>query len=84
MTALATIVCTALLDAGEVDVRAELSPPEIPFHESARYSIIVEAPADVDVELPSMVGNLGGLEVIDTTLSSDTRLARVHYLAEEG
>ena len=48
-----------------VDVSVTLSPPVIPFHRQAEYTITVEAPADVDVKFPQMVKKFGGLEVSD-------------------
>lgn len=48
-----------------VDVRVTLDPPVIPFHRQARYTIVVEAPEDLDVQLPDMVDQFGGLEVAD-------------------
>jgi len=48
-----------------VDVSVTLSPPVIPFHRQAEYTITVEAPADVDVKFPQMVKKFGGLETSD-------------------
>jgi hypothetical protein len=48
-----------------VDVSVTLDPPEIPFHRQARYTIAVEAPADLDVKLPDMISKFGGLAVSD-------------------
>ena len=48
-----------------VDVSVTLSPPVIPFHRQAEYTIAVEAPADVDVKFPQMVNKFGGLSVAD-------------------
>jgi len=50
---------------GPVDVRVELEPAVIPFHRKARYSIVVEAPNDVDVQIPEMVDKFAGLATAD-------------------
>ena len=42
-------------DGPVVDVRVTLDPPVIPFHRQARYIIVVEAPEDLEVQLPDMV-----------------------------
>ena len=54
-----------------VDVSVTLSPPVIPFHRQAEYTITVEAPNDVDVKFPQMVKKFGGLEASD--LRHDTQ-----------
>ena len=43
---------------GPVDVQVELDPSIIPFHRKAQYSIVVEAPNDVQVQIPEMVDNI--------------------------
>ncbi|NIA12904.1 MAG: hypothetical protein GWP08_02395 [Nitrospiraceae bacterium] len=50
---------------GTVDVYATLDPPVVPFHRKAEYSIVVEAPNDVEVKLPDMLEHVGGLAVAD-------------------
>jgi len=52
-------------DGPAVDVRVTLDPPVVPFHRQARYTIVVESPEDVEVQLPNMVDQFGGLEVAD-------------------
>lgn len=51
---------------GEVTVELRLEPPIIPFHEEARFSIVVESPADVSVHFPDRTGRFGRLNVPDT------------------
>lgn len=38
----------------DVSVRAELTPSELPFYRGAEFAIIVEAPADAEVEMPDL------------------------------
>ena len=61
-------------DGPAVDVRVTLDPPVIPFHRQARYTIVVEAPDDLDVQLPDMVDQFGGLGVAD--VGRDTQSLR--------
>lgn len=49
----------------QVDVSTRLAPPEVPFHRQAQFSIIVEAPAALDVKLPDMLEKMGGAPVAD-------------------
>jgi len=46
-----------------VHINVTLDPPLTPFHRTATFTISVEAPADVEVDLPDMAGHFGGLEV---------------------
>ena len=73
MSALLGIAVFVAAAAGErpVDVSVTLDPPVIPFHRQAEYSIIVEAPNDVDVKFPQMVDKFAGLGVAD--LRRDTK-----------
>ena len=48
-----------------VDVRTQLTPPVIPFHRQAQFSIVVEAPENVAVKLPDMLEKMGGVPVSD-------------------
>ena len=48
-----------------VDVRTQLAPPAIPFHRQAQFSIVVEAPEDIEVKLPDMLEKMGGVPVSD-------------------
>lgn len=56
-----TLVCGAA--HAQVDVHVSLSPPVVPFHEHATFTIVVEAPAEVPVELPDMRDHFGELGV---------------------
>ncbi|MCC6488964.1 MAG: hypothetical protein IT364_15805 [Candidatus Hydrogenedentes bacterium] len=40
-----------------------VDPPVIPFHRQTTFSITVEAPEGMEVELPRMVGKIGGLDI---------------------
>jgi len=57
------LVLLGLAQDAPVDVSVTLEPPVIPFHKQARYTISVEAPADLEVRLPEMMERFGGLEV---------------------
>lgn len=72
MSALVALCSLAILAAGDVTVRAELDPPEIPYHLQSRLSVIVEAPEDIDVSLPEMSNRVGELDVVDMSASADT------------
>ncbi len=67
------MVCFAAT-AGDspVAVRVTLEPPEIPFHRQARYSIIVEAPAGLEVEIPDVAAAFGDLPVHDIQREFET------------
>ena len=73
MSALLGIAVFVAAAAGErpVDVSITLAPPVIPFHRQAEYSIVVEAPNDVEVKFPQMVDKFAGLGVAD--LRRDTK-----------
>ncbi|HUW62957.1 MAG TPA: hypothetical protein VMZ06_18275 [Candidatus Bathyarchaeia archaeon] len=51
--------------APTVDVRTQLTPPVIPFHRQAQFSIVVDAPENVEVKLPDMLEKMGGVPVSD-------------------
>ncbi|HOE65807.1 MAG TPA: hypothetical protein PLO62_04720 [Candidatus Hydrogenedentes bacterium] len=46
-----------------VDVRVLLEPNVIPFHRQAKFTISVEGPADMPVEIAPMGGKFGGLDI---------------------
>jgi len=46
-----------------VSVQATLEPVETPFHKPARYTLVVEAPREVEVILPVLDGVFEGLEI---------------------
>jgi hypothetical protein len=56
---------SAAADASPVNVYVTLDPPVIPFHRQAQYTVVAEAPNDVEVKLPDMVDKFGGLGVAD-------------------
>ena len=58
--------------APTVDVRTQLTPPEIPFHREAEFSIVVDAPEGVDVKLPDMLEKMGGVPVADVRRDTKT------------
>ena len=47
----------------QVDVLVTLTPPVTPFHKQATFTVVVEAPAGVDVRLPDMRDSFGELKV---------------------
>ena len=51
--------------AGAVDVRTQLMPPVIPYHRQAQFSIVVDAPEDLELKLPDMIEQMGGVPVSD-------------------
>jgi len=59
------LLAVAAASGPQVDVRTRLVPPEVPFHRQAEFSIIVEAPAGLDVKLPDMLEKTGGAPVAD-------------------
>lgn len=62
--ALAALIVAGAARAGDtVEVSASLTPPALPFHRSASYSIVVEAPAAVLTSTPEMPLRIGTLEV---------------------
>lgn len=50
----------------EIHVETRLEPPVIPYHKQARFTVAVEAPEGVKVQLPDMVQHVGGLAVYGT------------------
>ena len=67
MNTILGIACVLLSVTGDAPVTAyvTLDPPIIPFHRQAQYSIVVEAPNDLEVTFPNMVDKFGGLGVAD-------------------
>jgi hypothetical protein len=68
--ALAGLICAATWsgaasadDGMAVSVSARLTPPELPFHRSARLEITVETPADVTADTPEIPERIGTVEV---------------------
>ena len=59
----AAFVLAAGLAPAQVDVKVTLSPPIVPFHKQASFTVVVEAPAGVDVKLPDMRDHFGKLAV---------------------
>lgn len=58
---LATGVCIAY--AADVDARLEVEPKEIPWHKAVLFAVVVEAPANSEIEIPNLKDHLGGLQV---------------------
>lgn len=60
-------VVLVLLSTGpafaQVNVRVTLTPPVTPFHKQAEFTVVVEAPAGMDLQLPDMRDYFGQLEV---------------------
>ena len=57
------LMASTLSAAGEVTAYATLEPPEIPFHRTAEYTITVEYPADVNIDLPELEIEFDGLGI---------------------
>lgn len=49
-----------------IEAHVTLSPPVVPFHKQAKLSIVVEAPAGVDVTVPDLRELIGDLKVAGT------------------
>ena len=58
----ALILASGLVHA-QVDVEVTLSPPIVPFHKQATFTVVVEAPAGLNVKLPDMRDHFGKLAV---------------------
>jgi len=59
------VVLAAAAETPSVNVYATLDPPSIPFHRQAHFTVVVEAPKDIDPKLPDMLDKFGGLAVAD-------------------
>ncbi len=59
----AALILTAGPVHAQVDVHVTLSPPIVPFHKQATFTLVVEAPAGLDVKLPDMRDLFGELDV---------------------
>jgi hypothetical protein len=61
------LLVIALMAVGAADegvvAHATLDPPIMPYHKQSVFSVIVEAPPDVEVRIESMVDRFGGLGV---------------------
>lgn len=55
-----------------VSAHTLLTPLVIPYHHSAEYSIVVEAPRDMEVKLPDMSQKLAGLNVSDLRRNTES------------
>ena len=62
-------VSSCIAHAAGVDARLEVEPKEIPWHKAVSFDVIVEAPANTEVEIPNLKDHLGGLQV-----SGDARI----------
>lgn len=63
------VVCGLLLSASaraQVSAHVDLSPPVVPFHKTAKLTVVVESPAGVDVKVPDVRDLLGELKVEGT------------------
>ena len=63
---------TSSVSDGQVDVRVALDPPEIPFHRQTKFSIIVEAPTEVEIKFPNMIDHFGGLTASNVDRNTET------------
>ena len=59
----AALILAAGLAPAQVEVEVTLSPPIVPFHKQATFTLVVEAPAGLDVKLPDMRDHFGDLAV---------------------
>ena len=66
------LVLVGATNGTPVDVVVTLEPPEAPFHRQVQFSIVVEAPADLEVQLPQMVEKFGGLEASDIRRNTES------------
>lgn len=51
--------------AAGIRAYATLDPASIPFHRQAKFTVVVEAPKDIEPKLPDMLDKFGGLAVAD-------------------
>lgn len=62
--AIASLLCASAVAAhAQVTVNVSLTPPIVPFHRQAAFTITVESPAGVEVQLPDMRDHFGDLAV---------------------
>jgi hypothetical protein len=87
MQTLVGIAMVVLGAAAPVDVRVTLSPPEIPFYRPAQVTIRVDAPSDLQVQLPDMKDKFGGAEIhpepaenVQTLEDGRTRTTRTYTI----
>lgn len=70
MPKVALAIIAGLLAAGpataQVDVRASIDPPVVPFHKSAVLTVVIEAPTGTEVQIPDVRDVLGELKVKGT------------------
>lgn len=59
----AALLLAGGLASAQVDVKVSLSPPTVPFHKQAVFTVVVEAPTGVEVKLPDMRDHFGELAV---------------------
>ncbi|MDX9973829.1 MAG: BatD family protein, partial [FCB group bacterium] len=57
-----------------VDVHVFLTPPEVPYYRQPSFTIQVDSPADLEVQLPDMSKKFGGIEVYGEPKRSTTAL----------
>lgn len=57
-----------------IEAYATLSPPVVPFHKPAKLSIVVDAPAGIDVTVPDIRELIGDLKVAGTPEHQKTPL----------
>ncbi|MCX5757520.1 MAG: hypothetical protein NTU83_03245 [Candidatus Hydrogenedentes bacterium] len=62
---IAMLMAAAADPAAAVNVYVTLDPPTVPFYQQTRYTIVVEAPKDIDPKLPDMLDKFDGLAVAD-------------------
>ena len=60
---LVALVLAASGTSAQVDVEVSLTPPVAPFHRQAVFTVVVEAPAEIEVVLPDMRDHFGELPV---------------------
>jgi hypothetical protein len=63
MAAIFMTVAANSSTAVDVEIQATLSPPVIPFHRVAYYTISVEAPEDLEIKPPPFPDQIEGLEI---------------------
>lgn len=57
-----TMLAVAASAAIGVDAHVDVEPKEIPWHKTATFAVVVEAPANAEVSIDEMKGHFGGLE----------------------
>jgi hypothetical protein len=88
MNALVAAVClfAAAVESPEVHVRVALDPPSLPFHKQAVFTIEIDAPEGLEVDVGEMVGRFGGLNAVPgesaSVIKNGRRYSTITYVID--